>query len=172
MKQQAIQYLALDVHEATSVATVREAGGTIRMRATVPTEAKAIVGLVKGLGRPVHVTFEEGTHAQWLHDLLQPHAERVVVCNVRGRERDLEQKRSDRRRLALRAASSERAQVRPSRIDGCRGAQGARSLLHEPGGRRNARDVAGQGHLSGSGGGGVGQSDLPPVAAKGVAREA
>ena len=85
MKQQAIQYLALDVHHATSVATVREAGGTIRMRATVPTEAKAIVGLVKGLGRPVHVTFEEGTHAQWLHDLLQPHAERVVVCNVRGR---------------------------------------------------------------------------------------
>jgi len=85
MKQQAIQYLALDVHQATSVATVREAGGTIRMRATVPTEAKAIVGLVKGLGRPVHVTFEEGTHAQWLHDLLQPHAERVVVCNVRGR---------------------------------------------------------------------------------------
>jgi hypothetical protein len=23
--------------------------------------------------------------AQWLHDLLQPHAERVVVCNVRGK---------------------------------------------------------------------------------------
>jgi hypothetical protein len=33
------------VHEATSVATVRDADGAIRMRATVPTEAKAIVGL-------------------------------------------------------------------------------------------------------------------------------
>jgi hypothetical protein len=33
----------------------------------------------------VHIAFEEGTQAQWLHDLLQPHAERVVVCNVRGR---------------------------------------------------------------------------------------
>ena len=31
MKQQAIQYLALDVHHATSVATVREAGVTIRI---------------------------------------------------------------------------------------------------------------------------------------------
>lgn len=84
MKNQAIQYLALDVHQATSVATVRDANGAIRMRATVPTEAKAIVGLVKGICPPVHVVFEEGTQAQWLHDLLQPHVERVVVCNVRG----------------------------------------------------------------------------------------
>jgi len=32
----------------------------------------------------VHVAFEEGTQAQWLHDLLLPHVTRVVVCNVRG----------------------------------------------------------------------------------------
>lgn len=85
MKDQAIQYLALDVHQATTVATVREESGSIRMRATIATEAGAIVGLVRGLGSRVHVAFEEGTQAQWLHDLLQPHAERVVVCNVRGR---------------------------------------------------------------------------------------
>jgi transposase len=85
MKNQAIQYLALDVHQATSVATVRDEGGSIRMRATVATEAGAILGLVRGLGPRVHVTFEEGTQAQWLHDVLQGHAERVTVCNVRGR---------------------------------------------------------------------------------------
>ena len=85
MKNQASQYLALDVHQATSVATVRDASGGIRMRATVPTEAKAIVDLVKGITPPVHVALEEGTHAQWLHDVLQGHVERVVVCNVRGR---------------------------------------------------------------------------------------
>jgi len=85
MKNQAIQYLALDVHQATTVATVREENGSIRMRATVRTEAGAILGLVRALGPRVHVAFEEGTQAQWLHDLLQPHAERVVVCNVRGR---------------------------------------------------------------------------------------
>jgi transposase len=85
MKNQAIQYLALDVHQATVVGTVRDEQGTIRMRATVPTEANAILGLVRGLGARVHVAFEEGTQAQWLHDLLQGHVERVVVCNVRGR---------------------------------------------------------------------------------------
>jgi len=85
MKNQAIQYLALDVHQATTAATVRDERGSIRMRATIATEAGAIVTLVRGLGPRVHVAFEEGTQAQWLHDLLQAHAERVVVCNVRGR---------------------------------------------------------------------------------------
>jgi transposase len=87
MKNQAIQYLALDVHQATSVATVRDATGAIVMRATVPTEATAIVRLVKSVGPRVHVAFEEGTQAQWLHDLLLPHAEKVIACNTRG-ERD------------------------------------------------------------------------------------
>src|SRR6266568_3666396 len=65
MKNQAIQYLALDVHQATTVATVRDEQGSIRMRATVPTESSSIVGLVRGLGPRVHVAFEEGTQAQW-----------------------------------------------------------------------------------------------------------
>jgi len=85
MKDQAIQYLALDVHQATIVACVQDEGGAVTMRATVPTEARAVVALVRGLGARVHVAFEEGTQAQWLHDMLQPHAERVVVCNVRGK---------------------------------------------------------------------------------------
>jgi molybdopterin-guanine dinucleotide biosynthesis protein A len=29
------------------------------------------------------VTFEEGTWAAWLYDLLKPHVARVVVCNPR-----------------------------------------------------------------------------------------
>ena len=37
MKQQAIQYLALDVHQATTVESVREEDGSVPMRATVPT---------------------------------------------------------------------------------------------------------------------------------------
>ena len=85
MKQQAIQYLAFDVHKATVVASLRDASGRMVMKATVATEAKAILALVKSAGPGVHVAFEEGTQAQWLHDLLIDHAERVVVCNVRGR---------------------------------------------------------------------------------------
>src|SRR5437762_13784275 len=71
MKQQAIQYVALDVHQATLVVRVRDEQGSVVMRATVATEAKAIVGLVRGLGPRVHVAFEEGTQAQWLHDVAR-----------------------------------------------------------------------------------------------------
>ena len=84
MKHQAIQYLAFDVHQATCVASLRDESGSVVMRSTIKTEAKAIVQLVKACGPGVHVAFEEGTQAQWLHDLLVPHAERVVVCTRRG----------------------------------------------------------------------------------------
>jgi transposase len=85
MKNQAIHYLGLDVHQATVVATSRDESGSIVLKAAVPTESKAIVGLVRSQGPRVHVAFEEGTQAQWLHDLLLPVAERVIVCNVRGK---------------------------------------------------------------------------------------
>jgi transposase len=35
----------------------------------------------------VHVVFEEGTQAQWLHDLLLPVVHRVVVCDRHGEKR-------------------------------------------------------------------------------------
>ncbi|MEZ4423049.1 MAG: hypothetical protein R3E98_06560 [Gemmatimonadota bacterium] len=33
------------------------------------------------------MTYEEGTQAQWLHDLLEPRVARVLVCNRRGEKR-------------------------------------------------------------------------------------
>lgn len=84
MKQQAIQYLFIDVHQATCVASVRDEGGGIVMRATVATEARAILQMVRSAGPRVHVGFEEGTQAQWLHDLLVAHAEKVIACNTVG----------------------------------------------------------------------------------------
>lgn len=86
MKDEPIRYLGLDVHRSTVVASVRDEQGKVVMKATVATEEKANVGLVKSAGPRVHVAFEEGTQAQWLHDLLLGPAERVVVCNVRGRD--------------------------------------------------------------------------------------
>ncbi|HWW76068.1 MAG TPA: transposase [Pyrinomonadaceae bacterium] len=84
MKQQAIHFVGLDVHQSTVVTSVRDESGKIVMKATVPTEEKAIVALVRSWPR-VHVAFEEGTQAQWLHDVLIDQVERVVVCNVRGK---------------------------------------------------------------------------------------
>lgn len=59
MKDQAIQYLALDVHQATCELSVRNASGSVVMRGAVPTEATAVLRVVKEAGPRVHVAFEE-----------------------------------------------------------------------------------------------------------------
>jgi hypothetical protein len=36
-----------------------------------------------GLGGELHVTLEEGSWAAWLHDVFEPHVQRVIVCDPR-----------------------------------------------------------------------------------------
>jgi transposase len=79
------KYAALDVHQATTITSVREESGRVIVRTVLPTEAAAIVGYFRGMRGAIHVTFEEGTQAQWLHDLLVPVVDRVLVCDRRGR---------------------------------------------------------------------------------------
>lgn len=81
------KYVALDVHQASTVASVREEGGRVIARGIVPTDEHAITEFFRGMRGAVHVVFEEGTQAQWLHDLLAPLVERVVVCDRRGKAR-------------------------------------------------------------------------------------
>src|SRR3989442_2225330 len=75
------KYVALDVHQATTVASVREQSRRVIARSVLPTDRAAITGFVRGMRGAVHVVFEEGTQAQWLHDLLAPLVDRVVVCD-------------------------------------------------------------------------------------------
>ena len=81
------KYVGLDVHQATTVAVVREESGRVIARTILPTEAIAMTAFVRGMRGSVHVSFEEGTQSQWLYDLLMPVAARVVVCNRRDTRR-------------------------------------------------------------------------------------
>jgi transposase len=78
------KYVFLDVHQASTVATVRAESGQVIQRAVVATEEAALVEFFAGMRGTIHVAFEEGTQAQWLHDLLQPRVDRVIVCDRRG----------------------------------------------------------------------------------------
>ncbi len=80
-------YVALDVHQATTLASVRQESGRVIARTILPTEALALVEFFRGMRGAVHVAFEEGTQAQWLHDLVVPLVDRVVVCDQRGQAR-------------------------------------------------------------------------------------
>jgi transposase len=77
------KYVGLDVHKATIVAAVQDASGKCVISSIIETKAETIRAFIKGLTGTVHVTFEEGTHAAWLFDLIKPLVAEVVVCNPR-----------------------------------------------------------------------------------------
>jgi len=81
------KYVALDVHQATTVASVREESGRVIARSVLPTDGPALTEFFRGMRGAIHVAFEEGTQAQWLYNLLAPRVDRVIVCDRRGQSR-------------------------------------------------------------------------------------
>jgi hypothetical protein len=77
------KYIGLDVHQATISVAVRDAAGKLAMEAILETKADTILQFLRGLHGSLHVTFEEGTCAAWLHDLLKPRVTEVLVCDPR-----------------------------------------------------------------------------------------
>jgi transposase len=77
------KYIGLDVRQATISVAVFDSAGKLVMEAILETKAETILQFLRGLRGSLHVTFEEGTWAAWLHDLLQPHVTRVVACDPR-----------------------------------------------------------------------------------------
>ena len=77
------KYIGMDVHQATISAAVRDSAGKLVMESVIETKATTILEFVRGLGGSLWVTFEEGSSAAWLYDLLQPHVAQVLVCNPR-----------------------------------------------------------------------------------------
>src|SRR5215475_14487717 len=77
------KYIGLDVHQATISAAVMDSQGKIIMESILETKASTILEFLSGLRGSLFVTFEEGTSAAWLYDLLKPHVTEVLVCNPR-----------------------------------------------------------------------------------------
>jgi transposase len=78
-----VKYIGLDVHQATTVAAVRDADGKLVMESILETKASTLLDFVRGLRGELHVTLGEGSWAAWLHDVLEPHVHRLVVCDPR-----------------------------------------------------------------------------------------
>ena len=77
------KYIGLDVHQATISAAVMDASGKLLMECLLETRAATIVEFIQGIQGNLSLTFEEGTSAAWLHDLLQPQVSRLLVCDAR-----------------------------------------------------------------------------------------
>ena len=77
------KYIGLDVHQATISVAVLDSTGKLIMESILETKASTILEFLAGLRGTLSVTFEEGSWAAWLYDLLKPHVAELVVCNPR-----------------------------------------------------------------------------------------
>jgi nucleotide-binding universal stress UspA family protein len=88
--------MGMDVHQATISVAVMDAHGKLLMECLLETKASTIVDFIQGLHGTLSLTFEEGTSAAWLHDLLKPQVSRLVVCDPRKAALLKEGNKSDR----------------------------------------------------------------------------
>src|SRR4030088_2891295 len=97
------KYIGMDVHKESISIAVMNGAGKIVLECVVETKASIILQFIDGLRGELHVTFEEGTWAAWLYDLLKPHVTRLVVCDPRKNASMKQGNKSDKidaRRLA------------------------------------------------------------------------
>jgi transposase len=83
MNMNSKKYIGMDVHQATISVAVRDTAGKLVMESIIETKAATILEFIRGLQGSLSVTFEEGTSAAWLYDLLKPHVAEVLVCDPR-----------------------------------------------------------------------------------------
>ena len=77
------KYIGMDVRKESISSAVMNAAGKIVMECVIETKANMVLQFIDGLRGDLQVTFEEGTSAAWLYDLLKPHVTKLVVCDPR-----------------------------------------------------------------------------------------
>ena len=89
-----IKYIGMDVHQEAIVIAVLNGSGKLIMETILETKASSILQFLHGLRGELHVTWEEGTWAAWLYDLLQPQVEQVLglqsapQCLIKGGQQE------------------------------------------------------------------------------------
>jgi transposase len=103
------RYIGVDAHAATCTLGVISDSGKRLKSIVVETNGTAIVEAVKLIPGRLHVCIEEGTQSEWLHELLTPHVEEVVVVvapKATGAKDDQRDAWARAEELRTRAASS------------------------------------------------------------------
>jgi len=77
------KYVGFDVHLATIAFCILDGAGKILWEGVFGNRAETIRDFLGGIRGEVHLTFEQGTQAAWLYDLVKPLISNVVVCNPR-----------------------------------------------------------------------------------------
>ena len=72
-------YVGLDVHKATIAIAVLDPLGKLVSQSIIETSTRALRDFFAAWRAELHVTFEEGNHASWLYDVVEPLVKRLIV---------------------------------------------------------------------------------------------
>src|ERR1700723_4295162 len=122
------KYIGMDVHQASISIAVVDAAGKLLMECIIETKTATVLEFIQGLRGSSWVTFEEGTSAAWLYDLLKPHVSKVVVC--------------DPRKNALLKASNKNDRVDARKLSDLLRAKLLRPVYHGESGVRTLRQLS------------------------------
>lgn len=85
------RYIGLDAHASScTVAVIGPSGRRVNSQ-VVETNARALIHIIQAIPGNRHLCFEESTLAEWLHEVLEPHVQELVVAGVeehRGQKND------------------------------------------------------------------------------------
>ena len=78
------RYIGLDAHSTSSTFAVVGPSGKRLGTSVVETTGAALIEFVRSIPRPRHLCIEEGTLSAWLHEVLSPQVDAMVVAGVAG----------------------------------------------------------------------------------------
>ncbi|HEY3357064.1 MAG TPA: transposase [Polyangia bacterium] len=95
------RYIGLDAHKQTCLLAVLDAKGKrVGAPRVVETNGEALVAAVQSIPGRRHLCLEEGTHSAWLHELLGPQVDEIVVTVPEKRRRGSKSDAADAEALA------------------------------------------------------------------------
>ncbi len=77
------RYIGLDAHASSCTLGVVGPSGKRLGSYVVETNARALIEVLRGIPGSRRLCLEEGTLAEWLHEVLEPHVAELVVTGVR-----------------------------------------------------------------------------------------
>ena len=76
------RYIGLDAHSSSCTVAVIGPSGKRLQTQVLETNAKVIINFIRIIPGNRHLCFEEGTHSNWLYEVLSPFVQEIVVVGV------------------------------------------------------------------------------------------
>ncbi|MCH7534073.1 MAG: transposase [Gemmatimonadetes bacterium] len=94
------RYIGLDVHASSCTLAVIGPSGKRLSTQVVETNAATLIEVLRGIPKRRHLCMEEGTLSEWLHEVLEPHVDELVVTGVGKKSRGPKSDKQDALGLA------------------------------------------------------------------------